>query len=111
MVQGPSGAKIDATAKCRTDRAHDAREPDQRAVDFALMTKRSTPTSLAKGLTAGERMLLLCAASGMDWQQARIPAETLTAMVVKEMIERHAGGRLRLTGYGRVVLRAMLPDL
>jgi hypothetical protein len=32
-------------------------------------------------------------------------------MVVKEMIERRAGGRLRLTGYGRVVLRAMLPDL
>ena len=75
------------------------------------MRKRSTPASLAKGLTAGERMLLLCAASGMDWQQASIPAETVTAMVVKELIERHAGDRLRLTGYGRVVQRAMLPDL
>ena len=42
---------------------------------------------------------------------AGIAAETVTAMVVKELIERHVGGRLRLTGYGRVVLRAMLPDL
>jgi hypothetical protein len=75
------------------------------------MTKRTTPASLAKGLTADERMLLLCAASGMDWQQAGIPAQTVSAMVVKELIERHVGGRLRLTGYGRVVLRAMLPDL
>jgi hypothetical protein len=81
---------------------------DAAAAMVPVMTKRSTPTSLAKGLTAGERMVLLCAASGMDWQQSGIPAETVTAMVMKELIERHVGGRLRLTGYGRVVLRAML---
>ena len=75
------------------------------------MTKRTTSASLAKGLTAGERMVLLCAASGMDWQQAGIPAETITAMVARELIERHVGGRLRSTGYGRVVVRAMMPDL
>ena len=76
------------------------------------MTKRSGPTSLAKGLTAGERLLLLCAASGVDWHQAGIATETVTAMVTKELIERQAGGgRLRLTGYGRVVVRAMMPDL
>ena len=75
------------------------------------MAKLTMPSEVAKALTLKERMMLFCAASGTDWQHAGLTGESVTGMVVKEFIERHVGGRLRLTGYGRVVLRAMVPDL
>jgi len=46
-----------------------------------------------------------------DWEHADIPGETVTAMVVRGLIERDAGGRLDLTERGRAVLPAMLPKL
>ena len=75
------------------------------------MAKLTLPAETAKGLTVRERVLLFCAASGTDWQHAGIPAETVTAMIVKGLIERNAAGHLALTDRGRAVLRAMLPDL
>ena len=58
-----------------------------------------------------ERVLLFCAASNTDWEHAGVPGETVTAMVVKGLIERDAGGRLAPTDRGLATLRAMLPKL
>jgi len=74
------------------------------------MAKRSTATA-APDLTVRERVLLFCAASNTEWEHAGIPAETVTAMVVKGLITRDAGGRLDLTENGLAALRAILPDL
>ena len=61
-------------------------------------------------LTVREPVLLLCAASNTDWEVAGIPGETVTAMVVKGLINRNAGGRLDLTNRGRATLRALLSE-
>ena len=79
------------------------------------MAKRST-TREAVDLTVRERVLLFCAAGKTDWEGVGIPDETVTAMVVKGLIERDAGGRLDLTDRGltdrgRAALRSLLPDL
>jgi hypothetical protein len=58
-----------------------------------------------------ERVLLFCAASGTDWLHAGVTGETVTAVVVKGLVERDTAGALALTDRGRAVLRAMLPDL
>jgi hypothetical protein len=70
------------------------------------------PSDAAAELTVRERVLLF------DWIHAGIPAEAVTHMVVKGLIERDEGrmpsasvGTLSLTARGRAVLRAMLPDL
>ena len=56
-----------------------------------------------------ERALLFCVASGTDWQRAGVTGETVTAMIVKGLVERDAGGHLALTERGRATLRALLP--
>jgi hypothetical protein len=75
------------------------------------MAKLSMPAEAAKTLSVRERVLLFCAASGTEWLHAGVTGENVTAMVVKGLIERDAGGALSLTDRGRAVLRAMLPDL
>jgi hypothetical protein len=75
------------------------------------MAKLTMPTATAAGLSVRERVLLFCAASGTDWQHAGITGESVTAMVVKGLIERDAVGVITLTDRGRAVLRAMLPEL
>jgi predicted transcriptional regulator len=75
------------------------------------MAKLSMPAEAAAALRVSERMLLFCVASNTDWQHTTIPGEIVTTMVVKGLIERDAGGHLSLTGRGRAILRAMLPDL
>jgi len=75
----------------------------------AKLTKM--PSDAAAELTVRERLILFCAASGTDWVHAGIPAEAVTHMVVKGLVERDAVGTLSLTARGRVVLRTMLPDL
>jgi hypothetical protein len=75
------------------------------------MAKLSMPAEAAKALSVRERVLLFCAASGTEWVHAGVTGETVTAMVVKGLIERDAGGALALTDRGRAVLRAMLPEL
>ena len=75
------------------------------------MAKLKMPADAAKALTVPERLLLLCVASGIDFRHAKIADRVATEMVVKDLIERDAGGHLALTDRGRVVLRAMLPDL
>jgi hypothetical protein len=78
---------------------------------IAVMAKAAKPDPALTGLTFRERVLLFCAASGTDWQHAGVTGETVTAMVVKGLIERDAVGHLALTDRGPTVLRALLPDL
>jgi len=75
------------------------------------MTRRSTREDIAADLAVRERVLLFCVASNTDWEHAGIPGETVTAMIVKGLIERDAGGELDLTEQGLVALRGLLPDL
>jgi hypothetical protein len=75
------------------------------------MAKLTMPAEAAKALAVRERVLLFCAASGTDWLHAGVTGETVTAVVVKGLVERDAAGALALTDRGRAVLRAMLPDL
>jgi hypothetical protein len=44
----------------------------------------------AAALSVPERMLLFCIASDTDWQKAGITGATITAMVVKGLIDRDA---------------------
>jgi hypothetical protein len=65
----------------------------------------------ATSLTVPERVLLFCVASGTEWQKAGITGATVTAMVVKGLVDKDTAGHLTLTDRGRAVLRAMQPDL
>jgi hypothetical protein len=72
------------------------------------MTTTRNPENIAEGLTVPERTLLFCIASGTDWQQAAgVTDATVTAMLVKELVERDAVGWLTLTEDGRAVLAAL----
>jgi hypothetical protein len=75
------------------------------------MAKLKMPSDAATALSAPERLLLLCVASGIDFKHAKIAERVATEMVVKGLISRDAGGVLTLTDRGRAVLRAMLPEL
>jgi hypothetical protein len=69
------------------------------------------PESIAEGLTVPERILLFCIDSGTDWQKASgVTAATVTAMVLKDLVERDAVGRLALTGEGRATVAALFAD-
>jgi hypothetical protein len=59
-------------------------------------------------LTIPERVLLFCVASGTEWERAGITGSTVTAMIVRSLIERDAGNRLALTRQGRAALDALL---
>ena len=74
------------------------------------MAKLSTPADTANLLTVRERVLLFCAASGTDWVHAGITGETVTAMIVKGLIVRDAGGEITPTDRGRAVFRAMVHE-
>ena len=69
---------------------------------------KSTATDAPPALTIPERVLLFCVASGTDWEHLGITGTTVTAMVVRGMIERDAGGGLTLTPQGRAALDALL---
>ena len=73
------------------------------------MSKRpAKPTADASpGLSIPEPVLLFCVASDTDWEHAGITGTTVTAMIVRGLIQRDAG-RLRLTTEGRAVLAAPL---
>jgi hypothetical protein len=66
------------------------------------------PENVAAGLSVSERLLLFCIASHTDWQKAGVTGTTVTAMMVRGLIERNAGGRLSPTNEGREVLAALL---
>jgi hypothetical protein len=65
-------------------------------------------SDIAADLSAQERILLFCIASGTEWAEAGVTGKTETAMVVRGLIDRDAAGRLVLTPDGRTVLDALL---
>ena len=74
------------------------------------MSKRpAKPTAAATpALSIPERVLLFCVASDTDWEHAGITGTTLTAMIVRGLIQRDPAGRLWLTTEGHAVLAAPL---
>jgi hypothetical protein len=76
------------------------------------MSKRPAKSTAADAATPAlnipERLLLFCVASGTDWEHAGITGATVTAMVVRGMIARDAGGGLTLTPQGRAAFDALL---
>ena len=52
--------------------------------------------------------MLFCVASDTDWEHAGITGTTVTAMIVRGLIQRDPAGRLWLTKEGRAGLTALL---
>jgi hypothetical protein len=66
-------------------------------------------TRIAAELSAPERVLLFCLASGTDWSQAGVTQAAVRHMIVRSLVERPpAGNRLVLTDQGLAVLAALL---
>ena len=74
------------------------------------MTKRPArpTTEVAPALTIPERILLFCVASDTDWEHAGITGTTVTAMIVRGLIQRDPAKGLWLTKEGRAGLAALL---
>jgi hypothetical protein len=53
--------------------------------------------SPATDLSTPERVPLFCVASDTEWERAGITGATVTAMIVRGLIERDAANRLALT--------------
>jgi hypothetical protein len=69
------------------------------------------PSNIVAGdLSTPERILLFCLASGTEWAQAGVTGATVTAMIVRGLIDRDSAARLVLTSEGRAVLKALLGD-
>jgi hypothetical protein len=63
---------------------------------------------IAADLSMSERILLFCIDSGTEWAQAGVTGTTVTAMVIRDLVDRDAAARLVLTPDGRAVLDALL---
>jgi hypothetical protein len=74
------------------------------------MAAKSTPESVAAGLTVPERPLLFCLASNTDWQAASTTHATAQQMIVRGLIKRQPATRYVLTDRGGAVLAAMLGE-
>jgi hypothetical protein len=74
------------------------------------MAKRSHETEVVTGadLSVPERVLLFCVASGTEWERAGVTGATVTAMIVRGLVERDTGNRLTLTEQGRATLMALI---
>jgi len=66
--------------------------------------------SHAEALSVPERILLFCVTSKTEWERAGITGATVTAMVVKGLIQRDAAGELTLTKQGHAALAALLME-
>ena len=75
------------------------------------MAKVPTEETIAAGLTAPERVLLFCLASGTQYARIGITHATVQQMIVRNCVERDAAGRLTVTDHGLAVLAALLPQL
>jgi hypothetical protein len=71
---------------------------------------KNASSIIAADLSTPERILLFCLASGTEWTEAGITGATVTAMVVRGLVDRDAAGRLVLTPDGRAVLNALLGE-
>jgi hypothetical protein len=75
----------------------------------AGMSKRPAKAraDAAPALSIPERILLFCVASGTDWEHAGVTGATVTATIVRGLIQRDPAGRLWLTKEGRAILAAL----
>jgi len=80
---------------------------------FAHQSHRLLPSALdiredaIATTSVEERRLLFCFASRTDWQKAGVTSETVTAMIIKGLLDRDAAGRVSLTNQGRVMLTTL----
>ena len=68
------------------------------------------PENLAADLSVPERTLLLCIASGVDWEATPNVTKfsvTVAISVLKGLVEREADGRLTLSDEGRAAVGAL----
>jgi hypothetical protein len=74
------------------------------------MAKRLPQPEVVTGsdLSVPERVLLFCVASGTEWERAGVTGATVTAMIVRGLVERDAGNRLTLTEQGHATLMALI---
>jgi hypothetical protein len=70
--------------------------------------KAATPESIASKLTARDRVILFCAATGTDHAAIGITARAMQAMAVRGLIQRDRGGVYVLTPTGRAMFAAAL---
>jgi len=77
---------------------------------MAKLPKLDDPQAQATSLSIPERILLFCIASKTEWERAGIAGATVTAMVIKGLVERDAASELTLTKQGRAVLAALLME-
>jgi hypothetical protein len=68
---------------------------------------KGTPATAAE-VSTPERVLLFCVASGTEWAQAGVTGATVTAMIVRGLIQRDPLGQLSLTKEGRAVWNELL---
>jgi hypothetical protein len=73
-----------------------------------MKSPRKLEDVAAAALSVPERMLLFCIASDTDWQKAGITGATITAMVVKGLVDRDTAGRPTLTEHGRAALASLV---
>jgi hypothetical protein len=69
---------------------------------------KGAPSTTAD-LSTPERVLLSCVASETEWAKAGITAATVTAMIVRGLIQRDPLGQLSLTKEGRTTLDTLIP--
>jgi hypothetical protein len=74
------------------------------------MRKRpAKPTAAgAPALSIPARVLLFCVASDTDWEHVGIAGTTVTATIVRGLVQRDPAGRLWMAKEGRAVLAALL---
>jgi hypothetical protein len=70
--------------------------------------KAPTPANVASKLTAQERVILFCAATGIDHAAVGILAQPMQAMAIRGLIERDDTGHYELTDTGRAAFAAIL---
>ena len=73
------------------------------------MAKLPTAESIAAGLTAMERVLLLCIGSDTDWRTAGISPAPPQQMMIRGLIEREGSAdRFTLTDQGRAAIEVLM---
>ena len=73
------------------------------------MPRPPSPAKIASDLRVPERIMLLCLASGTDWERAGVRHATAQQLLVRGLVDRdQSAGRFKLTTLGRDVLAALL---
>jgi hypothetical protein len=67
------------------------------------------PSNIVAGdLSAPERILLFCLASGTEWAEAGVTGATTTMMLVRGFVERDSTGGLKTPPQGHEVFKVLI---